>query len=180
MAVPNRKLPANDVLIELYESGKSSGEIAEMFNCASVTVSQSLNRAGCRMRTAKEAAKLRRESGRWTPVEPGSGYWLGKTQPEEMVEKRAAAIRGENHYLWKGGTSLRPYRDVVEKKVCSRCGTAEKLAIHHVNFDYYDNRLENLRVFCLSCHSSIHKQAYWDSIHAGNVPVLSNGPSHWR
>lgn len=173
--MPKRKLPPNEQVIAMYDSGMSAGEIADMHGVARVTVSSLLARIGHKGRSMAEAAKIRAERGRWKP--PAS--WKGKKQPADMVERRVEKIRGEKHWMWKGGASRRQYRDEIEKVECAKCGARENLSIHHINLDHYDNRPENLQVLCVSCHMSLHKQAYWDAIHAGQTPPKSNAPIGW-
>ena len=160
----------------MYRSGMSTGEIAERCGVKPVTVYSLLSRIGEPMRSVSEAARIRGERGRSNP----SRYWLGKTQPPEMVERRVSKIRGENHYLWKGGDSLRPYRGKVKKESCETCGSRLNLGIHHRDFDHFNNAEENLSVLCVSCHMALHKQAYWDAIHSGQAPPKSNGPVGWN
>lgn len=174
--MPKRKLPPNEELIAMYKSGMSCGEIAEHCGVKPGTVNSLFRRIGYRLRSTQEAADLRTERGR----ENQARYWEGKTQPPEMVEKRVSKIRGENHWLWKGGASKREYRKVIDKQVCSRCGARINLGIHHRNLDHYDNRPENLEVLCVSCHMSLHKQAYWDAYHSGEETPKSNGPTGWK
>ena len=172
-----RVVPSNDELARLYGLGMSATEIARDLGLSKDTVSSALTRAGISTRTPKETKKLQASRGVIPKV---TRYWLGKTQPPEMVEKRISKIRGERHWLWKGGKSdRRDYRKVVEKDDCSRCGARMNLAIHHINYDHYDNRPENLAVVCVSCHASLHKQAYWNAVHSGNKPQRSNGPVGW-
>jgi len=175
-ASATRKLPPNEEVIALYDSGMSCPEIAERFGVASVTVSSLLWRIGHPMRPPKEAAKLCVEQGRNKPA----SYWKGKKQSPEMVESRVSKIRGENHYMWKGGDSRRPYRDVVEKIECEKCGARDNLGIHHKDFDHFNDEPSNLQVLCVSCHMSLHKQAYWDAIHAGQTPPKTNAPIGWK
>lgn len=173
-----RKIPVtNEELRRLYEGGLSSGELARIYAVRTCSIYSALIRAGTQMRTTAESKEVRRKQGR--PIEP-TRFWLGKKQPPEMVEKRVAPIRGKNHYLWKGGKERRPYRDKVEKEQCAKCGGKLNLGIHHIDFDHYHNAPENLQVLCLSCHMSLHKQAYWDAIHEGREPPKSTGPNHWR
>lgn len=174
--MPKRKLPPNEEVIALYRSGLSSGEIAERFNVAPVTVSSLLSRIGEPLRSPKEASAIRTERGRTNPAR----YWLGKKQPPEMVERRIGKIRGERHWLWKGGRHDRSYRRLVEKGQCQQCGSTDDLSIHHVDFDHYNNDPGNLTVLCAGCHMSLHKQAYWDAVHAGLEPPKSNGPVGWQ
>ena len=174
--MPKRVLPPNETLIEMYNSGLSSREIASELGANINTVLSGLRAAGCKMRANSEAQLLRVSKPGYKPNKP----WLGKKQPPEMVEKRIAPIRGENHYLWNGGKSKRDYRKVVTKIRCSVCASRLNLGIRHKNLDHYDNSPENLEVLCVSCHAHIHKQAYWDAIHAGEVPQRSNAPVGWK
>ena len=47
----------------------------------------------------------------------------------------------------------------LKKHLCEGCGIREwlgkplSLALHHVNGDRHDNRLENLQLLCPNCHS---------------------------
>jgi len=160
----------------MYSSGMSSGEIAERCNVKPITVISLLSRLDVPRRSAKVAAKIRNESGRSNT----QSYWLGKKQPKEMVEKRINKIKGENHYLWKGGFSKRDYRGLVKKEICQECGSKLNLGIHHINIDHYDNSPENLQVLCVSCHMSIHKKLYWEAKRK-NLPIpKSNGPVGWE
>lgn len=174
--MPKRKLPPNDELLTLYYSGMSPREIGLEYACPAVTVDSALRRAGCVFRSVSEAQMLRVSKPGYEPTR----FWLGKKQSPAHVESRASKIRGENHYLWKGGMHRRPYRQVVVKEQCERCGQSERLAIHHRDGDHYNNDPANLSVLCVACHSSTHKQAYWDAIHAGVTPARSNAPIGWN
>jgi hypothetical protein len=173
--MPKRKLPPNDEVIKMYQDGMSSGEIAELCDVQPVTVISLLRRLDIPRRSPGEASRNMVSRGRAIPTR----YWLGKTQPPEMVEKRVSKIRGENHYAWSGGKDRRGYRNNIDKIICDECACHDNLCIHHTNFDHYDNREDNLRVLCVSCHLALHKQAYWDSIHSGEKPLTSNGPVGW-
>ena len=174
--MPNRILPPNDVLKEMYESPMSSREIADALGANLHTVHSALTRVpGLVMRSQSEAQKLAFARGK-----KPARFWLGKKQPPEMVEKRVSKIRGERHYLWSGGKSRREYRNKVKKEKCSSCGARTNLCIHHVNYDHYDNAPENLHVFCVSCHLGLHKTAYWAALRNGTTPPRSTAPSHWK
>lgn len=170
--MPPRKLPADAKLIEWYLSEMSPAEIAEMLgNVSHITVSSALSRLAAqglvKIRSIAEADQLARRKGRKVATK----FWLGKKQPKDMVERRTAKQRGENHYLWKGGLSLRPYRDLVEKDLCAHCGSIEQLLIHHINGNHYDNEIDNLQVLCSPCHSSMHKTEFWELVRAGERPI---------
>lgn len=168
--MPARKLPPNDVLISMYNSGLSTGEIAEKLgNVKPVTVSCMLKSLGVRMRTAAEADALARKKGK----KKVPRYWTGKKQPKEMVESRISKIRGENHYLWKDGKSRTPYREMIKKVKCEVCPSTNQLGIHHKDGNHYNNVLENLQVLCASCHSRIHKIEFWEQVRSGERPAPS-------
>ena len=80
-----RKLPPNDEVIAMYESGMSPREIATRCGVAEVTVYSLLRRIGHKTRTPKEAAILSYQRG----GRVATTYWMGKTQPPDMVEKRS-------------------------------------------------------------------------------------------
>src|SRR5262245_14412993 len=175
--MPARKLPPDEDLVAMYRSGMSSGEIAESLGVAKGTVTSRLWRIGEPARPVAERMRLRDEHGRMNSPR----YWLGKKQTAEHVEARVSKIRREQHYAWKDGASdPREYRRVVSKDSCARCEGTDHLAIHHLNYDHYDDRVENLQVLCRSCHASVHKKAYWDAIHAGLEPPRSNAPIRWQ
>jgi hypothetical protein len=173
--MPKRKLPPNEEIIGMYESGMSSGEIAKKYNVKPVTVVSLLHRIGYKLRTSQESNAILESRG----ARFHTAFWLGKTQPPEMVEKRVSKIRGENHWLWKGGNARRNYRDNIVKEICAKCGSKLNLGIHHIDFDHYHDEDDNLQVLCVSCHISVHKQAYWDAIHGGYEPPKSNSPIGW-
>lgn len=48
---------------------------------------------------------------------------------------------------------------LIQKSECMECtigGHKRKLLIHHINYNHYDNRLENMIVLCYPCHSNLH------------------------
>ena len=172
--MPKRKLPPNDVLKQMYESGLNAREIAIKLNANLNTVASSLKNIPDLMRSNSEAQKLSFKKGRKAPT-----YWKGKKQPIEMVEKRVSKIRGKNHYLWKGGDSRRPYRDVINKIRCAECGSKLNLGIHHIDLDHYNDAPKNLQVLCVSCHITLHKKLYWKAKREG-TEYKNNSPIGWN
>jgi HNH endonuclease len=67
---------------------------------------------------------------------------------------------GENHPNWKKGEGA--YRDILlrasTEPVCERCGNDDPrvLAVHHIDQDRTNNRLENLAWLCHNCHFLVH------------------------
>ncbi len=168
--MPTRKLPPNREVLAMYRSGMSSGEIADRTGTRPITVVSLLRRLNEPRRNVTEAARLRSKSGRANTPK----FWLGKKQPRDMVEKRISKIRGERHYLWKDGKSRRHYRTIIKKERCVQCSSHTNLVIHHIDFDHYNDKPENLETRCGSCHTSIHKKAYWMAIHERRRPKKSN------
>lgn len=71
---------------------------------------------------------------------------------------RAGAANGR----FKDGTQSAAYRKMVEKRECNRCGSTVQLVIHHKDGVHTNNVRCNLEVLCSPCHSSHHKQEWWD------------------
>lgn len=64
---------------------------------------------------------------------------------------------------YKDGTTSTVYRKMVEKRECNRCGSTEQLVIHHRDGVHTNNEPGNLEVLCSPCHTSHHKQEWWDA-----------------
>jgi hypothetical protein len=62
-------------------------------------------------------------------------------------------------YRSRHNVKLRLLREGLKKRRCERCGLAEwrgqplSMALHHINGDGQDNRLENLELLCPNCHA---------------------------
>jgi len=121
----------------------------------------------------------------------------GKTQEEiarilqvslRSVRRRMHAFNiqhrphsGKDNPNYKHGKSagIYTYRRAKPIETCARCGATQNLCIHHLDFDHYHNHPDNLQILCVSCHRSVHKQAYWDAIKQGKTPPKSNAPVGW-
>lgn len=152
------KLPDVEELYEMYKSGMSVPEIAEKYHVRYQLIQKRLKKAGYRLRSHSEANKLSYQRGR----------------------KEKKGTSGPDHWAWKGGQERVGYRKGMAKEKCETCGSRQNLAIHHKDFDHYNNASENLQVLCVSCHMSLHKKAYWDAMRVGKEPPRSNGPIGWE
>jgi hypothetical protein len=76
------------------------------------------------------------------------------TRPQAMPLERLLTGRRDRKHVKR-----RLVRLGLKKNECETCGISEWLgaplvmALHHVNGDGHDNRLENLQVLCPNCHS---------------------------
>jgi 5-methylcytosine-specific restriction endonuclease McrA len=73
-------------------------------------------------------------------------------KPDEEVFAR-------NTHRNRGHLKERLLQAGLKDGTCERCGIAEwrdqaiSLALHHINGDRLDNRIENLELLCPNCHS---------------------------
>jgi hypothetical protein len=73
---------------------------------------------------------------------------------------RNAEFVGPKHANWKHGRAC--YKTILSRadvlKKCVLCKTTDKrvLAVHHVDKDHSNNRLENLSWLCHNCHHLVH------------------------
>ena len=83
-----------------------------------------------------------------------------KGRKSERKGKVFPQIRGENHYKWVGGTRSTARR-IAERygfnlSKCSICGKGDKTVVHHVDENFNNNTLKNLRILCFRCHNQLH------------------------
>ncbi len=167
-----------DEIIELYLSGMSSGEIYDSgkFNISKPTILRFLSSKNVTIRDPKQASKLRSERGRAHI----SSYWKGKEFSKEHKENISKAITGKKNPRYVDGKQSNLYRKGIKKIQCKECESKKNLCIHHIDFDHFNNNPDNLEVICVSCHMSLHKKMYWDSIKKGEKPMKSNGIIGWK
>lgn len=50
----------------------------------------------------------------------------------------------------------------IKQNCCERCGLSEwmdmpiPLELHHIDFDHYNNNVDNLQILCSNCHMQVH------------------------
>ncbi len=61
--------------------------------------------------------------------------------------------KGKNNNAYKNGIGM--YKQ-TKGTHCNRCGTQEKLCVHHLDEDRTNNELDNLETVCRRCHALEH------------------------
>lgn len=101
--------------------------------------------------------KLVERTPRQTKVSKSNAFFCSKSCQTVWRNKQ---FIGEKHKLWNGGVD---YRKRLErsgrKKECVRCALKDQrlLAVHHIDEDRSNNKLENLIYLCHNCHHLIHR-----------------------
>lgn len=103
----------------------------------------------CEKVTYKTVTQLKRsESGK---------YFCGKSC---QTKWRNEQFVGEKHANWK--TGLHVYRSILRRnhipKICRLCRTKDErvLAVHHIDKNRKNNKLNNLAWLCHNCHFLVH------------------------
>ena len=105
-----------------------------------------------------------KEKQRQAKLENPTRYWLGKKRSKELIEKLRQAnlnrvyLKGKESNSWTGGSSKwwhERAREVIEKHLGRKLIKGE--IIHHINENWKDNRIENLKVVSRKEHIKIHK-----------------------
>jgi DNA-binding CsgD family transcriptional regulator/Zn finger protein HypA/HybF involved in hydrogenase expression len=169
-----RRRPTRDMVRELLDQGLSRAEIARSLRVSKATVSYHARRLGagvderCARRYDWAAVQRYHDEGhglRECVARFGfsSGAWHDACRRGDLVARPARMPIEE---LFVAGTyrsrrhlKLRIIDAALKEPQCEACGISEwrdrplSLALHHVNGDRHDNRLENLELLCPNCHS---------------------------
>ena len=86
---------------------------------------------------------------------------------------------GAKNGRYKDGTQSRLYRNVIEKDMCSICSSTEKLLIHHIDLNHFNNSPDNLVVLCNKCHSYTHAKLEWAAKKSGKTLERQSPPTNW-
>lgn len=106
-------------------------------------------------------------NGDWSQKRLANHYGISLAGMQKVlarlgVQSKSHGRRGEHNGRFKDGTQSTLYRTMVAKDSCAKCGTADDLCIHHKDENHTNNEPGNLEVLCMSCHSSKHRQEWWD------------------
>lgn len=151
-------------LEELLKKYNSQKRVAEILHVSQMSISRKNRKLGIthdgKILANKDYSKRMQQSEMMANKYESreiSPYWLGKKQPEEMIEKRAAKIRGKS--AWNSGTA---------KKIDSTCQQCGKIFQHSPS---------RKRKFCsLDCRNKYFSILYSDGrLKNKNNPNFANG-----
>lgn len=83
------------------------------------------------------------------------GMYLG---PRPLIPLEDVLVEHSTYQSYK--LKRRLFLNKIKEPKCERCGWSEQaidgripVELDHINGDRHDNRIENLRILCLNCHS---------------------------
>ena len=112
----------------------------------------------------------------------GNKYNLGRKLTLEHRKKISKAHGGEKSSLWRGGVeNIQGYTPLFSKQLkerirvrdnfhCRICGIPEleckkRLAIHHIDYNKHNCKVDNLISLCQSCHNKTNlKRKFYKSL----------------
>jgi len=162
------------VVGQLLEAGWTRANVARHLNLSKSTVSYHARRLGkpidarCARRYDWMAVQAFYDAG-GTVREAAAAFgfskesWHAAVKRGDVVARPAAMPLSEllvaRKYRGREHLKRRILKAGLKQAVCEQCGIAHwhgkpiGLALHHVNGDRIDNRLENLQLLCPNCHS---------------------------
>lgn len=180
-AKPGRKarrrsasIPTSELVARLLAQGMNRAEVARRLGLAKSTVSYHARRLGREIddRFAKrfdwpliQAYYDEGHSVRECAEVFGftTWAWHGAVKQGRVTARPAfrplAEVFAANTRRNRGHLKTRLLRAGLKEGCCERCGISDwfgeplSLALHHINGDRLDNRLENLELLCPNCHS---------------------------
>lgn len=84
-----------------------------------------------------------------------------KQMTQEARDNIAYKNGGERSSSWKGGKAPKTYQKLAFEKyglerICSKCGSNNRISIHHIDRNKSNCRKDNLLVLCDACHKREH------------------------
>ncbi len=169
-----RRRPTREAVRELLARGMSRAEIARVLGITKPTVSYHARRLGaevdtrCARRYDWEAVQRYHDAGHGMRdcvrrFGMSAASWHAAVRRGDLVSRAGPMplhdLLVAGTYRGRGYLKRRLVAAGLKGDECEHCGISEwhgrplSLALHHVNGDRHDNRLENLELLCPNCHS---------------------------
>ena len=169
-----RQRSTRDIVRELLEQGVARADIARALGVTKATVSYHARRLGadiderCARRYDWAAVQRYHDQGnsmRECVARFGfsTGSWHDARNRGDLIVRPGRTPIAElliaGTYRGRRNLKVRILGEGLKEPRCEACGIDEwhgrplSLALHHVNGDRLDNRLENLQLLCPNCHS---------------------------
>jgi len=173
-------VPTRRQVATMMAAGVPRAEIARQLGVSKATVSYHARRLGeavderCARRYDWEAVQRYYDGGHsvgecMKSFGFSAGSWFEAVNRGAVVARPSATPISEllvaGSYRGRFNLKTRLVREGLKLNVCERCGVTDwlgeplTLALHHVNGERHDNRLENLMLLCPNCHSQTDNYA---------------------
>jgi DNA-binding CsgD family transcriptional regulator len=173
-------VPTRQRVAGLLAAGIARAEIARRLGVSKATVSYHARRLGetiderCSRRYDWEAVQRFYDEGNsvrecMKAFGFSAASWFDAVNRGALVARPSATPISEmlvaGAYRGRFNLKTRLVKEGLKENACERCGLTDwcgkslTLALHHVNGERHDNRLENLMLLCPNCHSQTDNYA---------------------
>jgi hypothetical protein len=84
----------------------------------------------------------------------------GHEVKKEWIESRHKIA--DSRLNIKPKSARRRARNRFEAEPCEKCGRTDKIHLHHIDGNLFNNNKENIQSLCCACHNILH--ANWESL----------------
>jgi hypothetical protein len=175
-----KKMYASGELVTWNKGKKHSIETIEILKKINKGKNNPMYNKKHSMESREKISKTKKEKYRLGLTVP---YPLGRKKKQETIEKLRIANTGEknpmfgrkreNSPTWQGGKSFEPYNTEFNKQFkeliklrdndsCVVCGSNNRLAVHHIDYNKLNSTKENCISLCVLCHPKTNfNRKYW-------------------